>query len=80
MVKKEANLMLEMADVDLDLKVRMPGAKKAWEVSTTAGEVQVPVLINPQAIPAHTMLIATEDLLIHKLTKARTETKPKDKK
>ena len=71
-VKKEANLVLEWAGVELSVKVRLP-SKTDISDNTTEGEVKVPVLTNPAAIAAKTMLLAIEDIALHKVMASQNQ-------
>ena len=71
-IKKEANLVLEWAGVELSVKINLP-SKTDISDNTTEGEVKVPVLTNPAAIAANTMLLAIEDIALHKVMASQNQ-------
>ena len=63
--KKEANLALAYAHIDISASINAGGNKRA-KVALAKDECpQVPYLVNPQAIPAHTKLVAIDDLALN---------------
>ena len=77
LVKREANLVIQKAAVDITVKVMVPGSKRKLEDSTVDNEVTVPVLTNPLPIEKHTRLVALEDMLLHKLRQKESDQKEK---
>ena len=74
--KKEANLVQEPCQVSIDVgHVSLPRAKRV-KFSHPASTLPSPqVLVNPQAVPKRTMLIALDDLMVQKAALADHEAK-----
>ena len=68
-VKSDANLQLEYAIASFDISVRLDcGVKRKFpEMSGEGHDVKMPVLVNPKDIPAHTKLLAMDDVAVHKI-------------
>ena len=67
-VAKDSNLELQFPPtVKVETSVRLPGSSKT--VTKEAGTNQMavpPVLVNAEAVKKHTMLVAMDDLALHK--------------
>ena len=66
--KADANLTLEYAKVNLNIGVEFPKGRKRSQTDST---IEVPYLVNPKEIPAHTRLIAIDDVQLQKLHHAK---------
>ena len=56
---------MEWIDVEVNVSVTLPN-KRSYKAEDDKSVVQVPILINPDKIAAHTMLVAIDDVALHK--------------
>ena len=71
--KKEANLALEWIDVDVKVSTTLPN-KRSYKAEDDKSVVQVPILVNPDKIAAHTLLVAIDDVALHKVMAEQSKT------
>ena len=78
-VAKQANLTLEWVDVHVGVEIVLPNKRKL-EADASNTEVKVPILINLEKVPAHTLLTALDDVGLHKVIEQQQANPPASKK
>ena len=64
--KKKANLILTYTKPQLKMELPLPGKKKL-EKSDLSDLMEIPLLSNPAVLPAHTLLVAMDDLALNEI-------------